>query len=211
MRRATFLHVAREGWPFITGLALIALVVYVYASLWWAIVPALLALYLVAYFHDPDRRVPAEPLAVIAPIDGRIVHRRECYDPFLDREAIKVSIAAHPLGAYFLRAPAEGTLLEIDAEAWPEVRGTAAWVRTDENDEIVIAASEGAMLGARPCQARYGERIGQGRRCGARRMARRLDLYLPADSRVEVQLNDSVRAGGSVLATLMHKAPNGNG
>lgn len=205
MRNVTFLHIAREGWPVIVLAAVLGGAAYV-SLVWWAALPfVLVAGFLAAYFHDGGRHAPAEPLAVVTPVDGRVTHRRECYDPFLDREAVRVSLAVAPFGPYFLRAPVEGTVLEIPADAWPEFAGTASWIRTDEGDDIVVAVSEGAMFGARPCQSRYGERVGQGRRCGMRRLARRVDLYLPAETRVEVALQDSVVAGCSALATLMHK------
>ncbi len=152
--------------------------------------------------------MPSEPLAIIAPVDGRIVHRRECYDHFLDREAIRLSVRVSNLGAYLIRSPSEGVVLEIPADAWPEFSGTATWIKTDEEDDIIMAVTEGSLFGARPCLQRYGERVGQGRRCGVRRLARKMDIYLPANCRVEVEVGQSLRAGRDVLATLMRKSGN---
>lgn len=210
MRRATFLQIAREGWSFI-AFALVLAYGGAYFAGWWAGLPFLaLAAWLIAFFHDPVRDVPSEPLAVIVPADGRVTHRRECYDAFLDREAIRISIDVASLGAYLLRTPAEGTVLELPAAAWSDFGGTASWIRTDEGDDIVLTVPRGAMFGARPCQVSFGERVGQGRRCGPRRLARRIDIYLPPHSRVEVSVGQRVRAGSDVLATLVHKR-NGNG
>jgi phosphatidylserine decarboxylase len=44
-----------------------------------------------------------------------------------------------------------------------------------------------------------------------RRLARRVDLYLPVNSRVEVDLGDRVRGGACVLAKLVHKSSDGRG
>lgn len=210
MRNVTFLHIAREGWPLIVLVAAGGVAAYVF-SVWWAALPfAAVAALLAIFFHDGDRHAPAEPLAVVAPADGRVVHRRECYDPFLDREAVRVSVRMSPFGQYFLRAPVEGTVLELAPDVWPEFNGTVSWIRTDEGDDVVVAASEGPMFGVRPCRIPYGERVGQGRRCGVRRLARRLDLYLPVNTRLEVAIDQRVAAGCSALATLMHKK-NGNG
>lgn len=210
MGNVTFLHIAREGWPLILLAAAGGAAAYVLLA-WWTVLPfALAAAVLAAFFHDGDRHAPAEPFAVVAPVDGWVVYRRECRDPFLDREAVLVSVRVNRLGQYFLRAPAEGTLLELPPDAGPGFDGTVSWIRTDENDDVVIAVSEGAMFGARPCGARYGERVGQGRRCGVRRLAGRLDLYLPVNTRFEADVGQAVVAGCSTLATLMHKK-NGNG
>lgn len=210
MRRATFLQIAREGWSFV-ALALALAYAGGYFAGWWAALPFLaLAAWLIAFFHDPVRDVPSEPLAVIVPVDGRVAQRRECYDPFLDREAVRVSIDVLRLGAYLLRTPAEGTVLELPASAMAGFSGTASWIRTDEGDDIVLTVPRGPMFGARPCQVSFGERVGQSRRCGPRRLARRMDVYLPPHSRVEVSVGQRVRAGTNVLATLVHKR-NGNG
>lgn len=210
MRNVTFLHIAREGWLPILLVAAVGVAAHMLWG-WWTLPPFVcLAALLAVFFHDGERRTLAEPLAVVAPADGRVIHRRECYDPFLDREAVRVSIRVARFGQYYLRAPVEGTVLELAPDAWPEFDGTASWIRTDENDDLVIAVSEGAMFRARPCQARYGERVGQGRRCGVRRLARRMDLYLPVNTRLEVDIGQKVAAGCSALATLMHKT-NGNG
>lgn len=210
MRNVTFLHIAREGWLTILLIAAAGLAAYSFWG-WWGALPFVVVVALMAaYFHDGERQVPAEPLAVVTPVDGRVIHRRECYDPFLDREAVRVSIQVDLFGFYFVRSPVEGTVLELPPDAWPEFAGTASWIRTDEGDDVVFAVTEGAMFGARPCEARYGERVGQGRRCGMRRLARRVDLYLPANTRLEVDIDQRVAAGCSTLATLMHKK-NGNG
>lgn len=210
MGRATFLQIAREGWAFI--LLALALSYAVGDSLdsWAAGLPFLaLAALLAAFFRDPPRRAPPGPLAVIAPVDGRITHRRECYDPFLDREAIRISIGVAAFGAYSLRSVVDGTVLELPECAAPDYRGTASWVRTDEGEDIVVAVPDGSLFGADPYRQRYGERVGQGRKCGHRRLARVVDIYLPPHARPEVEVGARVRAGADLLATLVRKR-NGN-
>lgn len=210
MRNVTFLHIVREGWPLIALVVVGGAAAYTQLA-WWAALPfAAAAVLLAFFFHDADHHVPAEPFTVVSPVDGRVIHRRECYDPFLDREAVRISVLVDRFGQYFMRAPAEGTVLELPPDAWPEFTGTASWIRTDEGDDLVVTVSQGAMFGARPCRTPYGERVGQSRRCGVRRLARHVDLYLPANTRLEVDIDQRVTAGCSTLATLMHKK-NGNG
>lgn len=206
----TFLHIAREGWPLILLLAAGGVSAYAYGPLWSVLPFAVLTAFLLPFFHDGERDTPAEPLAVVAPADGRVVDRRECRDPFLDRDAVCLSIRVAPFGQYFLRAPVEGTVLELTSDAASGFGGTASWIRTDEGDDVVVAISRGAMFGARPCLAGYGERVGQGRRCGVRRLAHRMDIYLPVNTRTEVDAAQKVAAGCCTLATLVHKT-NGNG
>ncbi|GAB3684525.1 phosphatidylserine decarboxylase [Salinisphaera aquimarina] len=213
MRRKTLFHIVPEGWAVLIGLTVAFFIVNAAVGLWWAIPLLVLIVAAILYFRDSPRNVPAEPLAVIAPVDGTVVHRRECYDPFLDREAIKVSLRVDVLGAYLLRSPVEGTVLELTGEAVDKLDGVASRIRTDEGDDLVMVIREGSLFGARPCRSSFGERVGQGRCCGQRRLARRVELYLPVNSRVEVELGTHVKAGACVLAKLVHKqsaAPRGD-
>ncbi|ROO27828.1 hypothetical protein SAOR_06985 [Salinisphaera orenii MK-B5] len=205
MRRKTLFHIVPEGWAVLTGLAVACALVNALFGVWAALPLAAAVLFSILYFRDAPRNVPAEPLAVIAPVDGTVVHRREGYDPFLDREAVKLSLRVDVFGAYFMRSPVEGTVLEVTGEAVDTLDGVVSRIRTDEGDELVIVIQHGSLFGTRPCRSNYGERVGQGRCCGMRRLARRVDLYLPVNSRVEVELGDHVRAGACVLAKLVHK------
>lgn len=205
MQRKTLLHIVPEGWYVITALTGITLLVNAFFGFWAALPGVALIALAIGFFRDAPRDVPAEPLAVIAPVDGTLRHRRECYDPYLDREAIKLSIDVNPLGAYLLRSPAEGTVLELPHDTLTELGAVATWIRTDEGDELIMAVREGTLFGQRPCRSSYGERVGQGRCCGSRRLARRVDVFVPMNARVEIELGDRVRAGATVLAKLVHK------
>lgn len=205
MRRKTLFHIAPEGWLVLAGLVIALLLFNALIGLWagaLVLVPIALA---VAYFRDAPRNVPAEPLSVISPVDGVVIHRREGYDPYLDREAVKLVVRLDWFGAYLLRSPVEGCVLELPGEAVNEQGGVASWIRTDECDDLVMAIRRGTLFGQQPCRNGYGERVGQGRCCGYRRLARRAELYLPVNSRVEVELGDRVRGGASLLAKLVHK------
>lgn len=206
MRRKTLLHLVPEGWAVLIGLAAAFFILEAVAGFWWA--SPLLVLLLISglYFRDAPRDVPAEPLAVIAPADGRVVHRRECYDPFLDREAVRLTLQLSWFGNYLIRSPVEGTVVELTGEAIEQLAGCASHIRTDEGDDLVMVVRERGLFGRRPCRSDYGERVGQGRCCGMRRATRCIELYLPVNSRVEVELGDRVRGGECLLAKLVHKS-----
>lgn len=210
MRYTTFLHVAREAWWLL--LPILAIGVILSFSLNMAapwMIAVLLSAGLSLSFVDYDRVVPPQALGLVVPVDGSIVHRRECHDPYLNRAAIKLSIRVNRYGVYYFRAPSEGTVMEIRrGRRGGRHSAQASWIRTDEFDDIVMVISEGSLLGQRPVSAAFGQRIGQGRRCGSRRLARRVDLYIPINSRVDVKLGDKVRAGNDVLATMVHNASN---
>ncbi len=94
MPRSPYPHplVAREGWLFV-GVALAVAIALSAMSLWVAALLAwLLVVFVVQFFRDPPRRIPPQPNAVLSPADGRIVTVGTARDPYLDRDALKISV-----------------------------------------------------------------------------------------------------------------------
>ena len=194
------LRIAPEGWMLIALLALSALLAVEAGRLLLALLLALPIPLLANYTRDLDRHSPAKPLGVLAPVDGQVCFRRECHDPWLGREAIRLGIAVGFWGNYLLRAPVEGEVHSI-----PGASRRVSRIRTDEGEDILVVVARGWLFGARPVWAPFGERLGQGKPCGLRRLARQIDVYLPAESRVEVALGQTIRCGETVLATLLRR------
>jgi len=63
--------IAREGWLFL-GAALVMSIVVHQRLGWWSIPFWLATLFILQFFRDPPRSVPAEADAVVSPADGRI-------------------------------------------------------------------------------------------------------------------------------------------
>ena len=195
------LRIAAEGWVFLLGLSLAAL--WAVLGEHWLLLLVSLVLFVLAglFFHDTPRNTPAKPLGILSPCDGVVSFRRECHDPYLAREAIRIGISLPLFSNYLLRAPVEGEVTALEDAP----RGVSC-IRTDEGESILIAVSRGSLFGARPVWADFGDRVGQGRISGARRLARVIDVYLPIDCRVEVRLGQTLRCGETVLATLLRRS-----
>jgi phosphatidylserine decarboxylase len=210
MAAARYLNVAREGWPLVLLTAGVALAVQQFYSPLLALpvwVAAFLWLYL---FRDPERAIPAVPLAVVSPTDGTVLSIQADHDPYLERDAVVVSLAMSPFGSYTTRAPIEGKIMRRwYSAAAPDAGGATGnglWLQTDEGDDVVIMMrNAGSRLRQPRCDVQPGERIGHGKRCGFIPFGARVDLYLPAGSRVDVHPGDPVRAGSDVVAMLVHK------
>lgn len=198
--------IAREGWLgiFLVGGAAAA-VHFEFGWVWslplWVFVLALLFM-----FRDPVRDVSATPLAVVSPADGRIETIETVRDPYIDRDAQRITIRMHPYGVFSTRSPAEGRMLEprratADGQALPH----GVWLQTDEGDDLVIVMNRGPLRNAPRCYVRFGERVGQGQRCGFITLGSTIDIYLPGNSRVKVHAGDRVHAGADVIAQLAHK------
>lgn len=197
-------YISREGWPWLTAGVVISLLVLRLAGPAWSLLPAVLTGWLLLLFRDPAREVPPLPLAVLAPVDGRVRAVDEITAGPGAGEWRRIRIAASHLGAYTIRAPIEGTVLEVRADTLPVPSGHGLWVRSEEQDDVVLVLPH-TRLGLRPRTfVRYGERVGQGQRFAYLRLAPVAEVYVSARSRVRVRPGDRVSAGVSVLADLRH-------
>ena len=120
------LRIAAEGWFFLLLLAALAWFAFRGQHWWLLAVCAVVALLLTLFFHDMPRNTVAKPLGLLAPVDGVVSFRRECHDPWLGREAIRIGITIPWFANYLLRAPVEGEVVAI--EGAPR---TVSCVRTD--------------------------------------------------------------------------------
>ncbi len=200
--------IAREGWPFILVVLLLLIGSFRLGGLLLVLPCLVLLLILVLLFRDPHRDVPSKPLAVVSPVDGRVISIEPTDKGALQRESMRIAIKVHAVGAYSARSPTEGKVLNLmdnlaDGSRLLGVGGL--WVRTDERDDVVVLM-KGAGGWARPvCFVGYGERLGQGQRFAFNRLVREAEIYVPINSRLQVKVGDKVRAGSDILSMFVHK------
>jgi len=103
--------IAREGWVWIAAIAIPAFVVYSLYGL-MSLPLWLLVLVLLFLFRDPARKIPAAPLGIVSPVDGKVVAVEKVHDAYLDRQALLVSIKMGFTSVYSAHNPMEGKLLQ---------------------------------------------------------------------------------------------------
>jgi phosphatidylserine decarboxylase len=199
--------VAREGIPFLlaAGAAFLAALRYLD---WTVALPlALLLVALWLLFRDPRRLIPSAPLGVVSPVDGTVVSIDTVNTGVFQGEAHRIRIDIDAFGTYTARSPVEGKIFDLntlDAERVVDYETHALWVQTDEGDDVVLQFF-GYRLGLAPKSiVRFGERIGQGKRCAFLRLARSAEVHLPITSTVLVKPGDVVVAGSDVIGKLLH-------
>ena len=199
--------VAREGIPILLScVALTGLCGYLFA--WYAAIPpAVVLLILLFLFQDPRRKVPSHPLAAVSPVDGTVISVKTIDSEVIEASAHQVTLRIDSFGTYTARCPVEGVLLDYHDLAESKRADThvpGLWVRTDEGDDVVLQF-HGHRFGLVPRSfARYGERLGQGQRCAFLRLTRFAEVFLPINSRINVQPGQHVLAGSDILGTLPH-------
>ena len=200
-------YIAREGIPFLLVSLLLCWLAYQYMSALWLGAAVGLLLVLSMIFHDPRRQVPAVPLGVISPVDGRVVAVDLVDKGVLQVEAQRIVIRINSLGAYTARCPIEGNILDlssVNTEGDVDYGTNALWVQTDEGDNVVLQF-RGYRFGFAPKSfVRFGERLGQGSRCAYLRLARFAEVHVSIDSKILVVPGQKVVAGQDLLGKLPH-------
>jgi phosphatidylserine decarboxylase len=205
--------IAREGWPFIAIAAIVALVIHAVVGFGLAWIFWLLLIFVVQFFRDPPRLIPTDPNAVLCPADGRIVAVETTHDPYVGREALKISVFMNVFNVHSQRAPVDGAVTKV--QYFPGAYLNAAIDKAsleNERNAIVLETPNGhtvtsvqiAGLIARRilCYVKQGEPLARGQRYGFIRFGSRVDVYLPPGSRAKVSIGEKVSASSTILAEL---------
>jgi phosphatidylserine decarboxylase len=205
--------IAREGWPFIGIAVAVALLVGAFAGWWWSLPLWLAALFVLQFFRDPPREVPEDPAAVVAPADGRIVAVEKARDPWLQRDALKISVFMNVFNVHSNRAPVDGTVKQVWYHAGRflnaaldksslENERNALWLRTRSGADVTCVQVAGLIARRILCYVGAGAELARGERFGFIRFGSRVDVYLPLDAQPVAAIGDKVYAAQSVLARL---------
>ncbi|MDP1537578.1 MAG: phosphatidylserine decarboxylase [Burkholderiales bacterium] len=205
--------IAREGWPFIAIALVVAAGVHGYAGFAWALLPWLIALFMVQFFRDPPRRIPGDAKAVLSPADGRIVTVEKARDPYLERDALKISVFMNVFNAHSNRSPVDGVVEKtwyfpgrfFNAElskASTENERAVIYLRTPEGHDVTCVQVAGLIARRILCYAKEGQQLARGQRFGFIRFGSRVDVYLPLSVMPRVAVGDKVYATETVLAAL---------
>ena len=205
--------IAREGWPFIALALVVAIAVHAYAG--WAAAAFfwMLLVFMIQFFRDPPRQIPADPCAVLSPADGRVMVVERARDPYLNREALKISVFMNVFNAHSNRSPVDGEVRNTWyfagrffnatlAKASLENERAVLWIKTPAGVDVTCVQVAGLVARRILCYAKTGQQLARGERFGFIRFGSRVDLYLPPDATPRTVVGDMVYATQSIIAVL---------
>lgn len=204
----------REGWPFIAAAGLFDLILFLGAS-WagWAFLPV--ALWVVAFFRDPERHPPAGVNLLICPADGRLLPVVRAVPPqelgLGDAPRTRLSVFMNVFNVHVNRIPCNGSVTTLAYrpgkffnasfdKASVENERMSIRLRTDGGVDIGLVQIAGLVARRIVCTLGEGQSVCRGDRFGIIRFGSRVDVYLPDGALVLATAGQSVRAGETVLA-----------
>ena len=204
---------ASEGYPFIAAAAGITVICFWVGGAGAAAVPVFITAFMFYFFRDPERAVPTEQGLFVAPADGKVIVIRETDETaYLHAGVTQISIFMSPLNVHVNRVPCDGKVKSVK-----HTKGTflaaykdEASIRNEHIDmvletrygDVLIRQVAGFVARRAVCRVSEGDVLQRGQRYGIIKFSSRVDLYVPKDAMVNVQLGDMVMAGETILCKI---------
>ncbi|OYT70101.1 MAG: phosphatidylserine decarboxylase family protein [Chloracidobacterium sp. CP2_5A] len=207
---------AREAYPYLAWCAALAALLAMLAGrfplLWWLVgLMGVLAAFVAYFFRDPERVIPAEDDAVVAPADG-LITRLVPVAPDNPASPWLVSIFLSPLDVHINRAPIAGVIRETlhrPGHFKSALREDAAlineqFILTLEGERVTVTLKQIAGLIARRCVQwkKVGDRVARGERIGLIKFSSRTDLIVPPEVALCVKQGERVVGGTTIIGRI---------
>jgi phosphatidylserine decarboxylase len=165
------------------------------------------------FFRNPDRALTPDDNKIYAPADGKIVVIEEVEEAeyFHDRR-IQVSVFMSPLNVHVNRYPVNG---EVTYTKYHPGKYLVAWhpkssllnerstvvIKAPNGQEILVRQIAGAVARRIVTYSKVGDQAAQGADFGFIKFGSRVDIFLPLDAKVNVQLEEVSKGNQTVIAT----------
>lgn len=188
---------------------------YNYPWLSWLIflVTMILWFFIISFFRVPRRSLVEGEDLVICPADGKVVVIEEAYDEeYFKDKRLQISIFMSPANVHQNRNPVSG---EVVYNQYHKGKYLVAWhpksstenerhtvVISNQKAEVLVKQIAGAVARRIVNYLSVGEVVKQGAEMGFIKFGSRVDVLLPVGTKVNVQLNQVVKGGVTIIATL---------
>jgi phosphatidylserine decarboxylase len=179
-----------------------------------AIVLLFFYIIILQFFRNPKRSTTLDNNHIIAPVDGKVVVIEEVFEKeYFKDKRLQVSIFMSPLNVHVTRYPVSG---KVKFSKYHPGKYLVAWhPKASEENERTTIVIENPVIGSilyRQIAGALAKRIVnyaipemqviQGTDAGFIKFGSRVDLFLPLNTKILVNLNDKVKGGEKIIATL---------
>ena len=202
---------AAPGYPFIAAFGGLTLVFWL---LNWGLLASLgmlATIFLLYFFRNPERTIPADLAAIVSPADGKVILVDEVQEnEFLLSPARRVAIFMNVFDVHVNRAPVAGRVvvsrhragrfLAAFKEEAPRMNEQHAVLWETPAGLKVLTVQIAGLLARRIVPAcTEGDVLAKGAPFGMICFGSRVDLYIPRNCVIMVKVGDRVRAGESIV------------
>lgn len=178
------------------------------------VVSLLIYLLILQFFRSPKRVVEINEKYIIAPADGKVVVIEEVVETeFLKDKRRQVSIFMSPINVHINRNPISGVVSYFQYHAgkylvaWhpkssTENERTTMVIETPNGTPILLRQIAGALAKRIVWYCKVGMPAKQGEEFGFIKFGSRVDLFLPLDAKIMVQIGQKTKGGKTIIAEL---------
>ncbi|MEW4924914.1 phosphatidylserine decarboxylase family protein [Algibacter sp. 2305UL17-15] len=166
------------------------------------------------FFRNPKRHTKQNDNHVLSPVDGKVVVIEEVFEKeYFKEKRLQVSVFMSPLNVHVTRYPISGKVLFSKYHpgkylvAWhpkasEENERTTVVVENPKYGKVLYRQIAGALAKRIVNYAKTDDDATQGADSGFIKFGSRVDLFLPLDTKIKVELNQKVRGGESIIAEI---------
>ncbi len=164
------------------------------------------------FFRNPKRFTHRNDDTVVSPVDGKVVVIEEVFEKeYFNDKRLQVSIFMSPINVHVTRYPIGGKVL---FSKYHKGKYLVAWhpKASEENERTTVVVENasfgkvlhrqiaGALAKRIVNYAKIDQMVLQGEDSGFIKFGSRVDVFLPLNTNIKVQLNQKVRGGESIIA-----------
>lgn len=165
------------------------------------------------FFRDPKRKTQLNDHDIIAPADGKIVVIEEVTESeYFKAPRRQISIFMSPLNVHVTRYPVSGLvtyskyhpgkyLVAWHPKSSEENERTSIVVENQSIGEIMYRQIAGAVARRIVNYAKKGRQVIQGEDAGFIKFGSRIDIFVPLEMTIQVELDQKTRGGETVIAS----------
>ncbi|KAA3623217.1 MAG: phosphatidylserine decarboxylase family protein [Flavobacterium sp.] len=172
-----------------------------------------LLILILQFFRNPKRNFSLNEKEVLSPVDGKVVVIEEVFEKeYYNEKRLQISVFMSPINVHVTRYPVGGKVVLSKYHpgkylvAWhpkssEENERTTVVVRSEEFGDVLHRQIAGAMARRIVNYAENGQQVEQASDSGFIKFGSRVDVFLPLDVKVNIELNQKVKGGITVLAS----------
>ena len=178
------------------------------------VVSIVLFLLIIQFFRNPKRKTVLNEANIIAPVDGKVVAIEEVEEKeYFKDKRIQVSIFMSPINVHVTRHPIGGVvkyskyhpgkfLVAWHPKSSEENERTTVVVENPVAGEVLYRQIAGALAKRIVNYAKVDDKVIQGSDSGFIKFGSRVDVFLPLNTPILVELDQKVKGGLSVIANI---------
>lgn len=177
------------------------------------VLAAFILVIILQFFRNPKRHTVVDDNTIVSPVDGKVVVIEEVFEKeYYNEKRLQVSVFMSPINVHVTRNPIAGN---VAFSKYHPGKFLVAWhpKSSEENERTTVVLENskisilyrqiaGALAKRIINYAKEGTVVAQGADNGFIKFGSRVDVFLPIGTKIEVDLNEKVKGGETILARI---------